>query len=105
MNKAGKTLTIFLVVISILLLSLTVISVFFFKQENTLRKSLESQMTSLKASESKLESELKEAKKQAFLMEEKNKEADERINNIMDELELQEGVQQDFLLLHPCGIY
>ena len=93
MNKAGKTFSIFLVVISILLLSLTVITIFFFKKENELRKSLEQQLALSKESEARLDNELKETKKQVFLFEEKNKEADEKINGLMDEVELQEGIR------------
>ena len=93
MNKAGKTTTIFLVVISVLLLSLTAISIFFFKKENELRKLAESKLAQAKALEVKLDQDLKEAKKQVFLFEEKNKEADDKINGLMDELELQKGVR------------
>lgn len=93
MNKSGKTLTIFLVVISILLLSLTVISIFFYKTESDLRKSVEVQLAQAKVSEAKMDADLKEAKKQVFLLEEKAKEADEKINGLMDELDLQEGLR------------
>ena len=94
MNKAGKTFSIFLIVISILLLSLTVITIFFFKKENELRRSLEQQLALSQESEARLDNELKETKKQVFLLEEKNKEADERINGLMDEVELQEGIRE-----------
>ena len=69
MNKAGKTTTIFLVVISVLLLSLTAISIFFFKKENELRKLAESKLAQAKALEVKLDQDLKEAKKQFDILE------------------------------------
>ena len=93
MNKSGKTLTIFLVVITILLLSLTVISIFLYKNESDLRKAAEIKVTQLKEKEVKLEGELKDAKKQVFLFEEKAKEADVKINELLDEIELEKGVK------------
>ncbi len=95
MNRSGKTLTIILVVISILSLTLTVIAVFFFQKESELRKMAEDNLAQTKISEAKLQSDLKESKKQGFLLEEKVKEADEKINNLMDELELAEGVRDE----------
>ena len=93
MNKSGKTLTIFLVVIAILLLSLTVISIFFYKNESDLRKTAETKLAQLKTLEVKLEGDLKDAKKQVFLLEEKEKEADAKINELLDEIELVKGVK------------
>lgn len=93
MNKNGKTLTIFLVLISILLLSVTGISLFFFQKESNERKAAEVKLSQAKDSEAKLEAALKEAKKQILLAEEKAKEADTKINGLMDELELQDGIR------------
>ena len=95
MNTQGKTLTILLIVISILLLSLTGISLFFFQKETELRKSLENKLASAKAAEAKLDSDLKEAKKQIFLLEEKDKESDEKIEGLLDELELEKGLREE----------
>ncbi|HOW35895.1 MAG TPA: hypothetical protein PL155_05735 [Candidatus Omnitrophota bacterium] len=94
MNNQGKAITIFLIVISILLLSVTGITLFFLKTENDLRKSLEVQLAQAKASAAKLDGDLKESKKKVFLMEEKMKDADVKINGLMDELELQEGLRE-----------
>lgn len=94
MNNQGKTIIIFLIVISILLLSVTGISLFFLKTENDARKSLEIQLAQVKASSAKLDGDLKESKKKVFLMEEKLKDADAKISNLMDELELQEGLRE-----------
>ncbi len=93
MNNFGKTTTIILVLVSFLLLSLLGISLFFYKQENDLRKSAESKLTQEKTLKVKLEADLKEAKKQATMYEEKTKEADEKINSLMDENELERGLK------------
>ena len=93
MNRSGKTSTILLIIIAIILLSLTAISFYFYQNESVLRKDAESRLAKTKALTDKLEAEVKDSKKQVSLLEEKNKEADEKINSLMDELELQEGVR------------
>lgn len=98
MNKNGKTLTIFLVIISILLISLASIITFFFMKEREMRKDLEGTLSKARGYEDSLQTEIKDLKEQKFLMEEKEKEADERINNLLDELELQEGLREELKL-------
>ncbi len=92
-NSSGKVLTIFLVIIAILLISLTAISLFFFQKETERRKDAEVRLEKFKANETRLEAELKEAKKQSFLLEEKNKEMDEQINSLLDDLEVEKGLK------------
>lgn len=94
-NSSGKVLTVFLVIIAVLLISLTAISIFFFQKELEKRKLLEMILEKTKANEQKLEADLKTIKKENFLLQEKNKEADDRINNLLDELELQEGLREE----------
>jgi len=93
-NNQGKTLTIFLVVISVLLLSLTAIMIFFYQKESEMRKALEDQYSQAKAVEEQLEKEKKDLKKEMYLLEEKTKEADEKINSVMDELDLEKGLRE-----------
>ncbi len=93
MNERGKTLTIFLVLISVLLLSLTVIAMFFFQKESEMRKLTETKLEQSQASEAKLQGDLKEAKKRVFLLEEKAKEAEEKISDLQSDLELAQGVR------------
>ncbi|HBR14589.1 MAG TPA: hypothetical protein DD723_03465 [Candidatus Omnitrophica bacterium] len=94
-NSSGKVLTIFLVIFAILLISLTAISIFFFQKEIERRKAAEGLLEKSRASEVKLEEELRELKKQSFLLGEKNKEADERINSLLDELDLEKGLREE----------
>jgi len=93
-NNQGKTLTIFLAVISVLLLSLTAIMIFFYQKESEMRKALEDQYSQAKAVEEQLEKEKKDLKKEIYLLEEKTKEADEKINSVMDELDLEKGLRE-----------
>lgn len=97
-NTAGKVLVIFLVIVAILLISLTAISMFFFQKEIEKRKIAESSLQDSIANGIRLDQELKEFKKKAFLLEEKNKEADERINGLLDELELEQGLREEMKL-------
>ena len=64
MNKVGKVLTVFLVIFTVLLVSLTAISMFFFQKELERRKAAEELLEQIKGREVKLDGELTEAKKQ-----------------------------------------
>lgn len=97
-NSSGKVLTIFLVVIIVLSVSLAAISIFFFQKEIERRKGLENALAQVKTDRSKLEAELQDAIKQGFLLQEKNKEADEKINGLLDDLELAEGIREELKL-------
>ena len=94
-NNSGKTLTIFLVVIAVLLVSLTIISVFFFLEEVELRKTAEYNLEQMSIVEAKLQADLKEAKKQSFLYEEKVKEGEDKIESLMEDLELEQGLREE----------
>lgn len=94
MNNSGKTLTILLVIIAVLLVCVTGISAFFFIKEIDLRKVAEQNLQEAQIAQAKLEGELKAAQQQAFLLEEKYKEAKENLENLQDDLELAQGVKQ-----------
>ncbi len=94
-NSNGKVITIFLVIFAILLISLTAISMFFFQKEIERRKSSEASLDQITAQKIRLETDLTEAQKQAFVLEQKNKEADEKINSLLDDLELEKGLREE----------
>jgi len=98
MNSSGKVLIIFLVITAILLISLTAISLFFFQKETQRRKMAEVTVEEFENEKIKLEGELEEISKQNFLLQEKNKEADERVNDLTDELELEKGLREEMKL-------
>ena len=95
MNSSGKVLTIFIAITAILLISLTAISLFFFQKEIERRKLTEATLEEFRSEKIKLEESLKETKKQNFLLQEKAKEADERVNDLSDELELEKGLREE----------
>ena len=94
-NKHGKTLTIFIVLITILLVSSTAIGFFMYQKESQMRKDSDSKLQDSLQQRNKLADELKETKSQLALLEDKNKDADKKINNLMDEMELNEGLRDE----------
>ena len=94
-NSSGKVLVIFLVIFVILSLSLAGLAMFFLSKEKERRISTETALEQSVANAVKLEAKLQDAIKQGFLLQEKNKEADEKINGLLDELELQEGIREE----------
>jgi len=97
-NSSGKVLVIILVITAVILISLTAISLFFFQKETERRKLAEVTSEEYLSEKAVLEEELKDVKKQNFLLDEKNKEADERVNDLSDELELEQGLREEMKL-------
>ncbi len=95
MNSSGKVVTIFLVIIAILLISLTAISLFFFQKETDRRKLAEIALEEFQLEKVSLEEGLAEIENQNFLLQEKNKEADERLDDLSNELELEKGLREE----------
>lgn len=95
MNNSGKALTIILLVVAILLICLTGIAVFFFVQEIDLRKSAENNAEQLKIEEAKLQADIAEADKKISLLEEKAKESNGRVEELLSELELEKGLKEE----------
>jgi len=93
-HQSGKVLTVLFIIIAILLVSLTAISLFFFQKEIEKRKSLETQLEASHVSEVRLETELGDLKKEKFLLDEKNKELDEKVNDLTGEVELEQGISK-----------
>jgi hypothetical protein len=94
-NKNGKTATIFLVSIIVLLISSTCIGFFLYNKEARLRQRAEDDRNQSQQTEAKLSEDLKEVRRQLVILQDKNKEADEKINNLMDEMELNEGLRKE----------
>jgi len=98
MNSSGKVLVIFLVITALLLISLTAISLFFFQKETERRKLAEVTLEEFQGEKTKVDEELKDLKKKNFLLQEKNKEAEARVNDLSDELELESGLREEMKL-------
>jgi predicted RNase H-like nuclease (RuvC/YqgF family) len=94
MNNVGKTITIFLALIVILLVSAASISIFLLSKETEKRKAVESELNKAQDQLTKLQGDLKVAQNKVFILEEKNKEADTRINNLEEELDVEKGLKE-----------
>ena len=94
-TSSGRILTLFLIIIAVLLISTTAISIFFFQKEMELRRIAETDLDRSQNQVSRLDENARQAKKQIFLLEEKNKEADEKINGLLDELDLAQAVKEE----------
>ena len=92
-DKAGKTLTIFVALIIILLVSSTSIGFYLYHKEEHWRKNAEADLDASRASEFKLQAQLKDIQSQLGLALDKNKEADQKINSLLDERDLNEGLR------------
>jgi phage shock protein A len=94
-NDSGKALTIFLILIAVIFISLTAISVFLLVKQVQLRERAEEQSIQLQGSESTLRGELQEIKKQNEILDFKVKEAEEKIESLLEELDLAQGVRDE----------
>jgi len=93
LNNAGKTLTIFIVLTIILLLSSTSIGFYLYHQQEHTTQKIQADLDASHASEAKLQAQLKDLQGQLTLAEDKAKEADQKINNLLDEQDLNEGLR------------
>ncbi len=93
-NNSGKTLTIFLVIMLIISVCLASIALYYYQNESVLRKSAETSLAQLKKVEAKLRGDLMESKKQLSLLEEKNKEMDDKINDLSESLDLEKSLKE-----------
>lgn len=94
MNNAGKTITIFLGLIVVLLVSTASISIFLLNKETEKRKAVEAALNDAQGAVGRLQGELKVSQNKAFVLEEKNKEADLRINSLEEELDVEKGLKE-----------
>ncbi len=94
-NSSGKVFVIFLVIFVVLSLSLAGLTMFFLSKEKERRKATEISLEQSVNNATKLEAKLQDANKQGSLLQEKLKEADERIENLLAELELQQGIAEE----------
>jgi len=95
MGKSGKALTFILIVFVVLLVSVTGISLFFFLKEIDARQAAEAQVDQLKTVEAKLNGDLKSAQEQIVLLDEKKREAEEKIEGLLQEVDLQKTAKEE----------
>ncbi len=95
MSNVGKVLTAFVIIAAILLFSLTATSIFYFQVERRERRVAEENFKKANNALANLREEFQGLKKESFLLQEKNKEADEKINSLLDDLDLEKGLREE----------
>lgn len=94
-KDSGKALTIFLILIAVILVSLTAISVFLLVKQVQLREGAEYSLAQLKTAESTLRAELEQIKQDRDLLQQKSQESEAKIESLLEELDLVEGVRDE----------
>lgn len=94
-QKSGRVVTVFLVIAVILLITGTAMALFFQQLEMRERLSVEERLAEVQIEKEGLQKTLEELKRQVYLLEDKNKEADERMNSLLDELDLEKGLREE----------
>jgi hypothetical protein len=92
-NTPGRAIIIFVILVIILLLSSTCIGFYLYHLEQRMRKNTESLLDTSRADGMKLQTQLKDVQGQLALSVDKNKEADQKINTLLDERDLNEGLR------------
>jgi hypothetical protein len=96
MNNKAKTLTIFLVTLSVLFLCVVLIITFLLREETAHRLAVEKSLSEVTAAKTDLEHQLSDTNKQLFLLQERMKESDLKIKSLLSDLDLAKS-QQDVL--------
>jgi hypothetical protein len=94
-NKGGRTIFIFLGLIVVILISGVSIALFLLQKETQSRKAVEVSLEEARVRNAKVEAGLKDAEKQIDVLKGKNKDADEKINGLMEELDLDAALREE----------
>ncbi|MEI6437868.1 MAG: hypothetical protein WCO69_03845 [Candidatus Omnitrophota bacterium] len=93
--KSGRTIFIFLGLIIVILISGVAISLFLLQKETQTRKETEVSLDEARTRGAKIEAALKEAEKQIDVLKGKNKDADDKINGLMEEIDLEAALRDE----------
>ena len=93
-NKGGRIVYVFLGLIVVILICGVAISLFLLQKETSTRKAVESSLQDAQTRNAKVEAALKEAEKQVEVLQGKNKDADDKINGLMEELDLEAALRE-----------
>jgi ABC-type Na+ efflux pump permease subunit len=95
MKNTSRTIFIFLILLIVVLVSGVSISIFLLSKETQLRKDTEVSLQDMRNKAARIEASLKESQKQIEILEGKNKDADDRINNLLDEINVEKGLRDE----------
>lgn len=94
MQKGGRTLLVFLILVIVILISGVSISLFMLQKETQTRQATEQTVQDLTIRNTKIETALKEARKQIDVLAGKKKDAEDRINSLLEEIDLEKGLNE-----------
>ncbi|MBF0569856.1 MAG: hypothetical protein HQL18_03680 [Candidatus Omnitrophica bacterium] len=94
MKKNSHTAVIILALFVVILACAIAISLFYLSQESQGRKEAETSLADARDRNMKIEAALKEAQENIDVLKGKNKDADEKINNLMQELDLEKNLKE-----------
>ena len=94
MQKGGRTLLIFLGLVIVILISGVSISLFMLQKETQTRQDTQQIVQDLTTRNTKIEAALKEARKEIDVLEGKKKDAEDRINSLLEEVDLEKGLNE-----------
>lgn len=94
-GKTGKTLVILLGIFVVLLIAFSGILSVLLVNEKSFRKTSDANLEQLKMIESKLQADVKEARQQIVLLDEKKKEAEIKIESLLEDLDLERGLREE----------
>ena len=95
MKNSSRTALIFLILIVIVLVSGISISLYLLQKETQGRQTAEASLEVYKDKAAKLEGSLKEAQEQIDVLTGKNKDADDRINDLLVEIDVEKGLSRE----------
>jgi hypothetical protein len=95
MNESGKALTIILGVIAVVFFAISGIAFFFLHNEMQEHQATALQLENIQQAKIQVESDLKEARKTIDIQDQKNKESVERIEGLMEDLDLERGLKKE----------
>lgn len=94
-GKGSRTIFIFLILMIVILVCGVSIALFLLQKETQTRMASESSLEEARTRNAKVEAALKEAEKQIDIFKGKNKDADDKINGLMEELDLQAALRDE----------
>jgi chromosome segregation ATPase len=93
MKKGGRTVIVFLSLLIVILVSGMAISLYLLTKESQLRQETESALIKTRDRNVVIEAALKETEQQITVLKGKNKDADDKINSLLEELDMEKALR------------
>ncbi|MBF0122089.1 MAG: hypothetical protein HQL21_01610 [Candidatus Omnitrophica bacterium] len=94
MKKSGGTSIVILSLLIVILLSGVAISIYLYSKEAQIRKETEIALVATKDRNVKIEAALNDAQQQIDVLKGKNKDADDKINSLLEELDMEKALRE-----------